>query len=360
MLGLAALTIVAAGLPGCRPPDTAWDFVRRSGTQLTVNGHPWAFAGMNVYNLNSRGWCWFEMAGTDGLRDAVAASGATVVRGGFFESMVVPAGSGASGQIDWATFDDALARAHAAGVRVVVTLADQWGACEAGDEKPTSWYESDYSTVRPGGYPVDTDVLPLTYREYVAAIVARYKDDPTILAWQPLNEPQACGPTGTTALLNFTSDVTSLIKQIDPNHLVSLGTIGGGQCGTANEDYQALHALPAVDWCEVHDYGPSGTTLPGDQWNGVAVRFAQCAALGKPLVLGETGIRLDQTPTGSPTERATAFDEKFDTYRAAGAVGALVWTWADTAHLPDIYGIGPGDPTLAVIADHARTWAAGG
>ena len=46
------------------------------------------------------------------------------------------------------------------------------------------------------------------------------------------------------------------IKSIDPNHLVSLGTIGSGQCGTSGDYYKQLHAIPTIDLCEVHDYDP--------------------------------------------------------------------------------------------------------
>ena len=196
--------------------------------------------------------------------------------------------------------------------------------------------------------------MPLTYRDFVAQIVARYRDDPTILAWQPVNEPEVCGTNGAEVLRSFTSDITSLIKRIDPNHLVSLGAIGSGQCGTAGDDYRALHALPDVDWCELHDYsGPSGYSLPGDAFNGAALRFDQCSSLGKPVVVGESGIRLDEVPGGTLAARAEAFARKMDTFRAAGAAGMLLWDWADNPELGDDYEIGPGDPTLAVIAQRA-------
>jgi mannan endo-1,4-beta-mannosidase len=359
---VAAVAAVAFAMAvGCAAPEPpSAGFVRRSGDALTLNGQPWRFVGLNAYNLNSRGDCWYAMAGTDGLAEAVRASGSTVLRAWFLQSLAVAPHSGPDARIDWSVFDDTLARARAAGVRVVVTLADHWNACEPPRDVPKSaaWYESEYRTVRQGGWPDAIDVLPLTYRDYVAAIVTRYRDDPTILSWQPVNEPEVCGPDGAQTLRNFTQDVTSLIKGIDPNHLVSLGTIGGGQCGTVEDDYRSLHALPDVDWCEIHDYsGPSGTTLPGDQWNGSAVRFQQCAALGKPVVVGEAGIRLDEVEGGTTAARAAAFDQKMTTYRTAGASGFLVWNWADAAHPCDRpYCIIPGDPTLAVIADQARQW----
>ena len=78
---IATIWVLASGIlaVGCTPAATSssGSFVERSGNHLTLDGRPWTFAGLNVYNLNSRGNCWYAMAGTDGLRRAVAESGAT-------------------------------------------------------------------------------------------------------------------------------------------------------------------------------------------------------------------------------------------------------------------------------------------
>ena len=35
--------------------------------------------------------------------------------------------------------------------------------------------------------------------------------------------------------------------------------------------------------CEYHDYNNASAAMPGDQWNGLAVRISQCNAIGKPM-----------------------------------------------------------------------------
>ncbi len=75
----------------------------------------------------------------------------------------------------------------------------------------------------------------------------------------------------------WAQDIGGVVRSIDPNHLISLGTLGGGQCGTQVWQYENVHSIPEIISCEVHDY--SHESMPGDQWNGMQVRIDQCAAL---------------------------------------------------------------------------------
>ena len=54
-------------------------------------------------------------------------------------------------------------------------------------------------------------------------------------------------------------------------------------------DYQYVSASPSINVLSYHDYYGTAA-LGGDQWNGLAVRFAQMAALGKPIIAGESGL----------------------------------------------------------------------
>jgi hypothetical protein len=334
-------TAAASASVGARRADA---FVRRHGDQLLLRGAPWTFTGINVYNASSRWTCWYGMDGTS-LATAFATTGATVMRSWFFESLVVDRREPTA--IDWAPFDETLAAARAAGVRVVATLTDQWGACEPGGQKGLGWYRSGYRVDRPVS-TVTGAALPMAYRDYVAAIVARYRDDPTILSWQLVNEPEgsepdhSCTADAGATLVAFTRDMAGLVRTIDGNHLLSMGTIGSGQCGTTSDDYRAMIVAGDLDWCEVHDY--EGTEpFGGDQWNGLEVRRADCAALAKPFVVGEAGVRAD-VPGGMPA-RAEALVAKLDAERAHRASGFLVWGWGDP---PDgdlgPYSLGPADP----------------
>ncbi len=268
---------------------------------------------------------------------------------------------------NWGQFDRVLSAAAARGMKIIPVLADQWAACEPWPSGQThyrslGWYQSGY--LQPDyGYS-------LSYRDYAAAIAAHYRGNPTIAFWQLVNEAEALdypgGPCSDAAangaLRSFADDVAGVLKSNDPAHLVSLGTIGSGQCGTSSTaDYLNLHS-GRIDICEYHDYfGPGG--LPGDQWHGVAVRINQCQSLHKPIFAGEVGLQASVAPDGSTggsvtasslAQRAGFYQEKLQAQFGAGVSGVLIWQYA-TGPRTDGYEVQPGDPTEAVMASVAAT-----
>jgi hypothetical protein len=91
--------------------------------------------------------------------------------------------------------------------------------------------------------------------------------------------------------------------------------------------------------------------MPGDQWNGPQVRLDQCAELGKPLIVGETGIRPSDVG-GTYEARADAFRAKLDAQFAAGVAGELVWAWSSLGSTLGDYDVGPDDPVLDALAEY--------
>lgn len=355
-VGLLALVVLAV-LPHV---GAAASYVTRVGTGLFLDGSPYRFTGLNIYNANSNGLCWYAMDGTV-LADSLTAigPGKDAFRAWFFQALATR-----SGARDWSAFDRTLATASARGLRVIATLSDQYGECGDGGIngfKPREWYTGGYTQTDPG--------LLVPYRDWVAEVVTRYKDEPTILAWQLMNEAEvtevlpggtrAACPQGTNEpadmLKAWGTDVSAAIKAIDANHLVSLGTLGSGQCGAQGPQYQLVHDIPTIDLCEYHDYLPTAS-MPGDAFNGLQERINQCNALGKPVLVGESGIRpLDVG--GTLTARANAFAVKFERQFAAGVAGELVWAWDKDGSLLGNFDVGPGDPVLGVLARAAAVAA---
>jgi hypothetical protein len=168
-----------------------------------------------------------------------------------------------------------------------------------------------------------------------------------------------------------------MIKVADPSHLVSLGTVGSGQCGLTGSDYQYVEA-GKVDLCEYHDQGDPLTAIPNDGYNRLAQRITQCRSLGKPLFVGESGIPADVNSLGQSTgtvdgtslqSRAGFFASKMTAAFANGVVGYVLWDKQQDAsnspyNLADDggFGIGPSsafaDPTNALTANMARTFGA--
>jgi hypothetical protein len=146
-------------------------------------------------------------------------------------------------------------------------------------------------------------------------------------------------------LRDFAADMAGLVKSIDPHHLLSLGTIGTGQCGALGGEYVRLHAIPEIDVCEYHDYGERSPIPSRDP---LTIRLSQCRALGKPLFVGEMGIE----NRANLDRRARRLARQARSHFADGAVGVLLWDWRDRPNGGSArrgYEIGPGDPALDII-----------
>jgi hypothetical protein len=184
--------------------------------------------------------------------------------------------------------------------------------------------------------------------------------------WEPMSEPEAstCAvsrlpdncegqqtcpseATAAAALKYFFDTVGAQIHRLDTAHLVEGGFLGGGQCGTAWTDYQSVGASAGIDVLSVHDYY-GAAPMGGDQWNGMAERFAQAKAVGKPIITGEAGIVAGEGQSGcmSLQQRATDMSEKMTAQFAAGNSAFLVWDWILDALGPCSYNTGPGDGSL--------------
>jgi mannan endo-1,4-beta-mannosidase len=305
------------------------------GSGLVLNGRPFTFVGFDLYGANSSwttpwGQCGYNWNDDTNLREALDDQGplSNTLRAWFFQIFATD-----NGVRDWSRIDKTLSVIAGTGKKVIVTLADQWNYCE-GPYKGGTWYGGDYAT----------EVLPneLTpYRTWVTEMVTRYRDHGEILMWQLMNEAE--NADGGSALFDWAQDVSALIKSIDPNHLVNIGTIGTGQPGTGGNAYSTLYTLPTVDVCEYHDYG-NGVDYPGTGSDSLGADFSSCAALGKPIFAGESGV----TDAGTLANRAALFKAKLAAQLDGGAQGFLIWDWA-TASDPNGYDVGPGDPLVTLL-----------
>lgn len=105
----------------------------------------------------------------------------------------------------------------------------------------------------------DAQARQLFYN-HVRTIVSRtnsltgkaYKDDPTIMAWQLCNEPRPFGRAEEADFLSWVKETAALIKEIDPNHLVSTGSEGVIGCNVDANLCRDVHADSNIDYMTVH------------------------------------------------------------------------------------------------------------
>jgi endo-1,4-beta-mannosidase len=313
------------------------DFVTASSTALCLAGQPYRFVGVNRYDLLSspRYTCGrrYDDAELERWASEAAGIGARVIRTWAFSAFT-------DGGRDFSPLDRVLDAARRHDLRLVLTLDNEWKDC--GDPDPTTpdgrkgrdWFA--------GGWEQ-------TLRPYLETVVARYADEPRVLAWQLMNEAEC---PDADALHDFATRTSAAVKAIDRNHLVSLGTIGTGQAGTVGDDYHRLHEIADIDLVEAHDYHAPQSAWP----SAIAGDLDVARAVGKPFFIGEAGISAPRPDfEGDPLERAAWFDAKINAAIAAGVSGYLIWSFYDLSAAPTGWDFSPADPLAAVMSRAAKS-----
>ena len=120
-------------------------------------------------------------------------------------------------------------------------------------------------------------------------------------------------------------------------------------------------ASPNIDLCSFHDYEGATNATAFNQYNGLNVRIGQCAALDKPIYIGESGIRVTDVAVGGDLQlRASLLQAKMTAaFGMQGVVGYLPWHFDDRANGSSIdsFAYDPGDPALAVMDQFAAPTA---
>jgi len=98
------------------------------------------------------------------------------------------------------------------------------------------------------------------FYNYVRFIISRtnrytgrkYIDDPAIMSWQIGNEPRAFSKQALPAFEKWLAKASALIRSLDPNHLISIGSEGSWGCENDLGCYERICADKNVDYCNVH------------------------------------------------------------------------------------------------------------
>jgi hypothetical protein len=351
---VVACALLAACAPTVSNPSvgTADDFVRTDGIDFTLGNHPFRFVGVNIYDAAAAGEGYYTCAGPAGrysaaeLGSALAYlrrhAGVTVLRFWAYQTYT------RSGT-DWSGVDEVLALAKDNGMRVIPVLEDGPGYCTTGPEAVAK-YEVDGDTWYETGYRIPYGTATLSYATYVRDVVHHYRNDPTILGWEMMNEATTTARVdGQSAVVPFARSIGAEIHAADPNHLVTVGTESDGWPGASGPDFTAVYSLPEVDFGVAHDYQAPGQSGDYDRYpmNGLsrtgtlpAPTSSECAAtegaplacsvaedlrLGKPMVIDEVAVGARSSDRRALEARAKLFDAKLAAGFSNGVSGELVW-----------------------------------
>jgi mannan endo-1,4-beta-mannosidase len=380
---LAALVLSAAACGA--PPDLEAEAAACPAgplLPLTSEGRP--LLGLNAYYLQEEATRALRRgedlsAAVEEVLGEAAAMGVDFVRTNAFNDDPSKAGDTAI-QVAPQQYDETalrgldlvLERARAHGLRLVLPLGNYWDAY-GGARQYVAW--AGLPGPRQGDPRFFTEAAVVGhYRAHVARLLdrvstregIRYGDHPAVLAWELLNEPRGDGldPEG-LQLRAWIDGLGALVKERAPAHLVGTGEEGldgeGARFGldTASPfvDYGSLHLYPEA-------WGVPPPAVPATGARLIAARVETARRLGKPLLMGEVGLRGDG-PFSLADRRAILRGWLACLERAGGAGGAPWLFVPDQGPYRDPYAFGwlggtsaddPGNQYVDVLVQTASSW----
>ncbi len=129
----------------------------------------------------------------------------------------------------------------------------------------------------------------------------KYKDDPTIMAWEIANEPRPMRAIATEDYKKWLSKTAALIKSEDKKHLITIGNEGDMGTGSL-QLFQEIHADKNIDYLTIHIWPKNWSwfrdTAINKDWekiitntdNYINKHAAIADKLNKPLVIEEFGL----------------------------------------------------------------------
>lgn len=341
-------------------------FVTVKNGQFMLNGKEFRFAGTNNYYMHYES----DKMQSDVLDAAVGMNFKVLRVWGFLNGMtsqnrdhnvygmVKPPMDGESGQFGvpeseknvkgvkdaFERLDYTVAEAGKRNLKLVIALNNYW-ADFGGLEQASAWQK--WFDLKKSTDFYTSDPAKAAYRSYVKYLLTRvntytgiaYNEDPTIMAWELMNEPRNPDDKTGKVLTAWADEMSAYMKSLAPLQLCAVGDEGAfvrkGATGFMNEgtymyngtqgtDFDALLALRNIDYGTYHLY-PEGWGIVPDAVQGWGVKYIEDhidsgKAAGKPVVLEEYGI----AATGDQN-RLAIYDSWNRTVYEKGGAGSMVW-----------------------------------
>ena len=205
-----------------------------------------------------------------------------------------------------------------------------------------------------------SDTARTLFRRYVMDIISRtntvtgkaYRDDPAIFSWQICNEPRPFGADNKEVFRDWLISTAELIKSIDPNHMVSVGSEGKYGCEVDLGLWEEIGRSPHIDYLNIHiwpfNWGwttredmASGNVMPAVELSREYLQehLEVARRVGKPLVVEEFGFPRDSVGFSRSTSvsmRDVYYDAMLSEISDEAAGGGLLagfnfWGWGGLA-----------------------------
>ena len=199
------------------------------------------------------------------------------------------------------------------------------------------------------------------FMEHVKKVVSRvntvtgrpYSEDPAIFSWQICNEPR-CFVRVDSVKAEFEKwlvRTAALIKSIDNNHMVSVGSEGLYGCEVDMDLFEKIHSCPDIDYLTMHIWPANWNWVRKDSLETdlpeayaktdkyIDMHIASAEKLRKPVVIEEFGYPRDgykfdkSTPVAARDAYYThIFRRLEDSAKSDGVLaGVNFWAWGGEA-----------------------------
>ncbi|CBI18021.3 unnamed protein product, partial [Vitis vinifera] len=338
--------------------DEPWTMVQKKGNQFVVNGKPFYVNGFNTYWLMVFAVDQSTRGKVSEVFQQAASVGLTVCRTLAFNDGQWRALQKSPSVYDEEVFkalDFVVSEARKYKIRLILSLVNNWEGY-GGKAQYVKWGKE-------AGLNLTSDddfFSHPTLRSYYKAntVLNRvntftnitYKEDPTIFAWELMNEPRCTSdPTG-DKLQSWIQEMAVYVKSMDPKHLLEIGLEGfygpstpdkvqvnpntyAQQVGT---DFIRNHLVLGVDFASVHIYPDSWISQSitdahldfTRSWMQAHIEDSE-KYLGMPVVFAEFGVSSEDDGYNSSfrdTLISTVYKVLLNSTRKGGSgAGSLLW-----------------------------------
>ncbi|XXG78842.1 hypothetical protein AAC387_Pa09g0018 [Persea americana] len=332
-------------------------FVGTSGTHFVKNGRPFYLNGFNAYWLMLKASKPSERENVTSVFQEASSHGMKVARtwafsdGGYSPLQYKP---GSYNDEMFKGLDFVISEARRHGVYLILSLVNNYENF-GGRKQYVQWAREQGQSLSSDDDFYRNPVVKSYYKNHVKAVLTRrnsitgvaYKDDPTIFAWELINEPRCQSDLSGTTIQNWVTEMAAHVKSIDRNHLLEIGLEGfyGGSKSERNQinpgyqvgtDFLSNNQIPGIDFATIHLYPDQWLSGSNEQaQNAFLQRWLQAhiqdadSVLRKPLIITEFG-KSSKVSGYSTSQRdffsGTVYNIIYASARRGGScAGGLFW-----------------------------------
>jgi endo-1,4-beta-mannosidase len=348
------------------PAPESKNFITVKDGKFYDGNKPWRYVGTNNYYLNH-----IDVAKRDSIFADARALGMKVMRVWAFgeaplnheltqdweKTRYFTIAPGKYNEENLKHLDALVASAGQHGIRLIVALANNWADYGGAPQWAAYFGYKDKDDF------FDKPEVQKAFHDYVRMLATRvntvtgvvYKDDPTIFAWDLMNEPEYKRDETGVILAKWVDETSSFLKKdLGVKQLVTTGLEGFRATNGkhySGEDFVGSQQSKTIDFATYHIYPASEYT----RWNldttkAVITRYVNDAhtLLHKPVVMEEFGLPMTDPKYDKPIWLRALMKTFFD----AGGDGVNYWMIVD----PE-YRYGDGNEFNRNMTEMANTFS---